>query len=62
MPPDLGFMELTGDLLGMLISVGLPTFLPTKDKDSVLHMLVEEYPSKCVSIPPSLQDPRDSDY
>lgn len=32
---DLGFLEWKENLLGMLISAGIPASLPTKDKDSV---------------------------
>ena len=46
----------------MLLSVGFPTSLPTKDKDVVLHKLTEECLLKIVSMLPSLQDPRDSEY
>lgn len=40
---DLEFMEWKENLLGMLISIGFPASLPTKDKDSVIHTLIEEY-------------------
>lgn len=29
-------------MLGVLLSVGFPTSVPTKDKDTVPHMLTEE--------------------
>lgn len=40
---DLGFVEWKENLVGMLISVGFPASLPTKDKDSVIHILIEDY-------------------
>lgn len=40
---DLGFMEWKENLLGMLISIGFAASLPSKDKNSVIHMLIGEY-------------------